>query len=111
MLRTCLGAVMRSQGHISAEIPSREVIHSQTRPRELDSFDSNCSEITPGLVLYTVTGSSVISAQQLALSAVLLDGRFDGTAGLGEIVRHHHRMNLNTRVEREEPRLGNRRDL
>src|SRR5574341_1996306 len=47
----------------------------------------------------------------LALSAVLLDGCLDGTASPGEILWHHHRMDLNARIEREKPRLGNRGDL
>ena len=47
----------------------------------------------------------------LKLSAVLLDGRLDGTASLGQITWHHHRMYLNARIERQEPRLGNRGDL
>jgi hypothetical protein len=47
----------------------------------------------------------------LARSAVLLDGRLNGTTSPGEIIRHHHRMDLKARIERQEPRLGNRGDL
>jgi len=34
------GTVIRSHGHISAEIPRTEVIHSQTRSRGAGSVDS-----------------------------------------------------------------------
>ena len=47
----------------------------------------------------------------LGLSAVLLGCRLDGTASLGQIPWDHHRMYLNTCVQRKEPWLGNRRDL
>src|SRR3989454_5303949 len=44
MLRMAAGTVIRSQGHISAEIPRTEVIHSQTRAREAGSVDSKRRE-------------------------------------------------------------------
>ena len=56
-------------------------------------------------------GQLLALATAVALSAVLVDGSFDGTACLGEIIRHHHWMTLNARIKREEPRLGNRWDL
>ena len=62
---------------------------------------SACGHITPH-----VHGTAAFER-----SAILLDGSFDGTASPAEILRHHHRMNLDAGIEREEPRLSNRRDL
>jgi hypothetical protein len=49
--------------------------------------------------------------RSLALSAVLLSGRLDGATGPAEIIGYHHRMDLDARIQRQEPRFGNRRDL
>lgn len=47
----------------------------------------------------------------LPLLAILLDGCLEGTIGSAEILRHHDRMDLNARIEREKLRLDNRGDL
>src|SRR5262245_59199864 len=47
----------------------------------------------------------------LVRSTILLDSRLASTARLHEILRHHDRMQFNARIEREEPRLDNRRYL
>ena len=44
-------------------------------------------------------------------SAVSGDRRGDGGTGPGQIVRHHYRVKFHARIERQEPRLGDRRDL
>ena len=62
-------------------------------------------------VLHNLAWNSISCKTALKLSAVLLDGRLDGAASLGQISWHHHRMYLNARIERQEPRLGNRGDL
>ena len=41
----------------------------------------------------------------LKLSAVFVDGRLNGTASLGQIIRHHHWMNLDARIERRDVRF------
>src|SRR5437899_11464823 len=44
-------------------------------------------------------------------SGVFLNCLLDRASSPGEVVRYHYRMNLNARVEREEPRFSDRWDL
>ena len=73
-----------------------------------DDRGTPTGNFTPGgCFIFEKWGLDLVSK----LSAVLLDGRLDRTASLGQISWHHHRMYLNARIERQEPRLGNRGDL
>ena len=51
------------------------------------------------------------SKMAFKLSAVLLNGRLDGTGSLGQITWDHYGMYLNLRIQCQEPWLGNRGDL
>ena len=56
-------------------------------------------------------GGDRVCAMVRGRSTVLLDGRLDGTARLGEILRHHHWMHRTARLECQEPRFDHRGDL
>ena len=67
------------------------------------------SDLLDSLTLNRGLPASYASEKSLLL--ILVSRCLDGTFGLGEIIRHHHRMNLNACIKSEKPRLGNRGDL